>query len=602
VVTDNLVPTIRIVSCGELRAADAGAVVGVRGWVNRRRDHGGLIFIDVRDHDGLTQLVFDPSNDELSAEVFRRAERLRAEFVISVTGHVRARLPGTEKADMPTGAIEVAVTVLDILNESLTPPFVVASDDDVDENVRLRYRYLDLRRTRMQRNLALRHRIVKAMRDYFDARDFLEIETPNLIKSTPEGARDFLVPSRVHPGAFYALPQSPQLLKQLLMIGGLGRYMQIARCFRDEDPRADRSPEFTQLDVEMTFVSEDDVMAMMEGCVRSVWQTALGIAIPPAIERLTYEDAIRRFGSDKPDMRFALELVDVAGIFKPSAFERFATLAAADGNRIVALRYPGGASLSRREFDALTETAKSFGANGLAYITLAADGPKGPIVKFLTPELIAELTRLTDAAAGDALLFVAGSDALASDVAGRLRLEIGERLGLRDPRQFAFCWVYHFPLFERDPQTGEITFSHHPFTAPGPGQEALFDSDPLAVRAQHYDLVLNGYELGSGSIRNHQEAFQRKVFHRLGLDDATIDDRFGFFMEALRFGAPPHGGMALGLDRIVMLACGESSIRDVIAFPKNQMARDVMMDAPSSVPVGALRDLGLALTIKPPAL
>ena len=599
-VTDPATPAIRVATCGELRAADAGVAVLLRGWVNRRRDHGGLIFIDVRDRDGLTQLVFDPS-ESADAALFAAAGRLRSEFVVAVCGTVRPRLPGTEKADLATGAIEVAVSALEILNESLTPPFVVAGDEDVDENVRLHYRYLDLRRPRMQRNLTVRHRIVKAMRDYFDARGFLEIETPDLIKSTPEGARDYLVPSRVHQGTFYALPQSPQLLKQILMIGGLGRYMQIARCFRDEDPRADRQPEFTQLDVEMTFVEEDDVMAMMEGCVRDVWQTALGITIAPRIERLTYEDAIRRFGSDKPDLRFELELADVAAIVAGSDFPLFKTLAADAGNRIIALRYPGGAALSRREFDALTETAKGFGAKGLPYLSFTADGVKGSIAKVVSPDLVAELRRVTNAENGDALLFVGESHARASDIAGRLRLEIGDRCKLRDPRAYAFGWVYHFPLFERDAETGEITFSHHPFTAPGPGQEALFDSDPLRVRAQHYDLVLNGYELGSGSIRNHKEAFQRKVFHRLGLDDATIEDRFGFFMEALRYGAPPHGGMALGLDRIVMLACGESSIRDVIAFPKNQMARDLMMDAPSSVPPASLRELGIALTHKPSA-
>ena len=598
-VTDTAMPALRIASCGELRAADAGSGVRLRGWVNRRRDHGGLIFIDIRDRDGLTQLVFDPSSATLPAAIFAIAERLRGEFVISVSGDVRLRLPGTEKAGLPTGAIEVAVSALEILNESLTPPFLVAGDDEVDENVRLRYRYLDLRRPRMQRNLTVRHRIVKAIRAYFDARGFLEIETPSLIKSTPEGARDFLVPSRVHMGTFYALPQSPQLLKQLLMIGGLGRYMQIARCYRDEDPRADRAPEFTQLDVEMTFVEEDDVMEMMEGCVRDVWQTALGVSIAPRIERLTYEDAIRRFGSDKPDMRFGLELVDVGPTFARLEFPAFKALAAGPDNRIVALRYPGGAALSRREFDALAEAARGFGASGLPYITLTADGVKGSIVKFVPPEVVAELARAAGAQTGDALVFVGETYALASDIAGRMRLEIGDRCALRDPQSYVFCWVYHFPLFERDAETGEITFSHHPFTAPGPGQEALFDTDPLRVRAQHYDLVLNGSELGSGSIRNHKEAFQRKVFQRLGLDDATIEDRFGFFMEALRYGAPPHGGMALGLDRIVMIACGESSIRDVIAFPKNQMARDLMMDAPSSVPPASLRELGLQAYGKP---
>jgi aspartyl-tRNA synthetase len=582
-------------SCGSLNAGFVDRDVSLSGWVHRRRDHGGLIFIDVRDRDGLTQLIFDPA----IGSAFGVAETLRSEDVIRIHGRVRRRPAGTENAKLATGEIEVAVAELEILNRSLTPPFVIASDDDVDETIRLRYRYLDLRRARMQHNLTVRHKITKAMRDYFDERGFLEIETPNLIKSTPEGARDYLVPSRVHQGTFYALPQSPQLLKQILMIGGLGRYMQIARCYRDEDPRADRQPEFTQLDVEMTFVEENDVMEMMEGCVRFVWERALGIAIPEPLERLTYADAMRRYGSDKPDRRFSLELVDVVDLFATSEFTLFRSLAEGTGNRLVALRYPGGASLSRRDFDALTETAKSFGASGLAYISLAPDGAKGPIAKFLDEPLLAALRERAGAVDGDAILFIGGKAAVASDIAGRMRLEIGERLGLRDPAQFAFCWVYRFPLFEEDPETGAITFSHHPFTSPAPGQEDLFDSDPLAVRAQHYDLVLNGFELGSGSIRNHREEFQRKVFHRLGLDDATIEDRFGFFMEALRYGAPPHGGMALGLDRIAMLACGETSIRDVIAFPKNQMARDVMMDAPSSVPAASLRDLGLDLKATP---
>jgi aspartyl-tRNA synthetase len=583
-------PEFELRSCGALTGVDVEREVLLRGWVHRRRDHGGLIFIDVRDRDGLTQLIFDPSAEG----IFATAETLRSEDVIRVRGRVRLRPAGTENAKLATGAIEVAATELEILNRSLTPPFVIANDDEIDENIRLRYRYLDLRRTRMQRNLTVRHKLVKAMRDYFDERDFLEIETPDLIKSTPEGARDYLVPSRVHQGTFYALPQSPQILKQILMIGGLGRYMQIARCFRDEDPRADRQPEFSQLDVEMTFVEEDDVMAMMEGCIRHAWQRVLGIVLPP-LDRLTYAEAMRRYGSDKPDRRFDLELVDVMDIFARSEFSLFASLAASAGNRVAALRYPGGASLSRRDFDALTEVAKGFGAKGLAYITFTPDGVKGPIVKFLSDAVLAELRTATGAVDGDALLFVGEKYAVAGDIAGRLRLEIGDRLGLRDPSAFAFCWVHGFPLFEQDAETGEITFSHHPFTAPEPGQEALFDSDPLAVRAQHYDLVLNGFELGSGSIRNHREEFQRKVFHRLGLDDATIEDRFGFFMEALRYGAPPHGGMALGVDRVAMLACGETSIRDVIAFPKNQMARDVMMDAPSSVPEASLRDLGLAV-------
>jgi aspartyl-tRNA synthetase len=585
------------VACGALTAADVDTRVELDGWVHRRRDHGGLIFIDVRDRSGLTQVTFDPS----MGEVFARAETLRSEDVVRVRGVVRRRPAGTENAKLATGAVEVPATELEILNRSETPPFVIASEEEPAEDVRLRYRYLDLRRPRMQRNLTVRHRIVKAIRDYFDEHDFLEIETPNLIKSTPEGARDYLVPSRVHRGSFYALPQSPQILKQILMIGGLGRYMQIARCFRDEGQRADRQPEFTQVDVEMSFVQQDDVIAVMEDAMRSVWQRALGETIPDPLPRLTYAEAMRRYGSDKPDLRFELELVDVAGLFAGGAFGLFAGLAESDANRVIALRWPGGASLSRRDFDAVTELAKTFGAKGLAYVSLAADGVKGSIARFVDDALAAQLRARTGAQDGDAILFVGDASRAASDVAGRLRLEIGDRLKLRDPQQFAFCWVLGFPLFERDEETGEITFSHHPFTAPLPGQEALFDTDPLAITAQHYDLVLNGYELGSGSIRNHVPEFQRRVFKRLGLTDEQIDDRFGFFMEALSFGAPPHGGMALGIDRIVMIACGESNIREVIAFPKNQMARDVMMDAPSSVPAEALNELGLRIVEPPPA-
>jgi len=582
------------VSCGALRASDVQSTIDIRGWVNRRRDHGGLIFIDVRDRDGITQLTFDPQN----AATFAIAETLRPEDVVGAIGVVRARPAGTTNPKLGTGDVEVGVETLEILNRSQTPPFVVANDDDVDESIRLRYRYLDLRRTRMQHNLTVRHKITKAMRDYFDERDFLEIETPVLIKSTPEGARDYLVPSRIYPGNFYALPQSPQLLKQILMIGGLGRYMQIARCFRDEDPRADRQPEFTQLDVEMTFVEEEDVLQMMEGCVARVWKQALGIEIAQPILRLSHAEAMRRFGNDKPDMRFGLELADVAPAFANTEIKFLAPHAASDASRIAAVRYPGGASLSRRDFDELTERAKSFGAGGLIWISLAADGWKSSIQKLLSDDVVTAIQNLAGAETGDALLIIADKKDAATNVAGRLRSAIGERLGLTDATKFAFCWVLNFPLFEKDPETGEIASSHHPFTAPGPGQWDLIDGDLLAMRAQHYDLVLNGYELGSGSIRIHKPEFQRKIFRMLGLTDEEIADRFGFFMDALEFGAPPHGGMALGLDRIAMLACGETSIRDVIAFPKNQMGRDVMMDAPSSVPSVALRDLGL--TIKAP--
>jgi len=581
------------VSCGALRASDAGRGVELSGWVHRRRDHGGLIFIDVRDRDGLTQVVFAPED----AAVFAVAESLRNEDVVRVAGSVRLRPDGTHNAKLATGEVELPASSLEILARSLTPPFSVNSDADVDESLRLRYRYLDLRRGRLQHNLTVRHRLVKAMRDYFDAHDFLEIETPNLIKSTPEGARDYLVPSRVHPGTFYALPQSPQILKQICMIGGLGRYMQIARCYRDEDPRADRQPEFTQLDVEMSFVGEEDVLAIMEGCMRQVWERVLAIEVGP-MPRLTHAEAVRRYGSDKPDLRFGLELADVASAFEGSGI-KFLEAHTGPGGRIAAVRYPGGASLSRRDFDQLTEAAKQFGAGGLVWIALGADGTKSSIAKLLTDELTARVAAAAGAETGDALLIVAGARHEASEIAGKLRIEVADRLNLRDPQAFAFCWIVGFPLFEKDPDSGEITFSHHPFTAPAPGQENMFDTEPLSMRAQHYDMVLNGYELGSGSIRNHSVDVQRKIFERLGLSAGEIEDRFGFLMEALQYGAPPHGGMALGIDRIAMLACGESSIRDVIAFPKNQMARDLMMDAPSAVSLKQLQELALVSTATP---
>jgi len=582
-------------SCGALTATDVGGSVELNGWVNRRRDHGGLIFIDVRDRDGITQAVFDPSQ----AAPFASAETLRNEDVVRVGGLVRRRPAGTENPKLPTGEVEVAAERLDVLNRSLVPPFPVNIEADVDESLRLKHRYLDLRRPRLQHNLTVRHKIVKAIRDFFDERDFLDIETPCLIKSTPEGARDFLVPSRIHQGSFYALPQSPQILKQILMIGGLGRYMQIARCFRDEDSRADRQPEFTQLDVEMSFVDEDAVTALMEECIVYTWRKALGHEIPQPIPRLAHAEALRRYGIDKPDLRFELELADVAEAFAGTPIKFLQEHAAGEKSRIVAVRYPGGASLSRRDFDELTETAKSFGGGGLIWISYAADGWKSSIQKLLDDPTVAKLQTLTNSQSGDALLLVAGPKDLASDVAGKLRLHVGERLGLRDPAKFAFCWVVGFPLFERDPETGALTPTHHPFTSPAPGQEALLDSDPDAMRAQHYDLVLNGWELGSGSIRIHDPEFQHRIFQIFGLSEAEIETRFGFFMEALRYGAPPHGGMAWGIDRLAMLACGETSIRDVIAFPKNQTFRDVMMDAPSPVPSELLRDVGLTLKIKP---
>jgi aspartyl-tRNA synthetase len=574
------------VSCGALRASDESRVVELDGWVNRRRDHGGLIFVDVRDHEGITQVAFDPQHPS-----FAQAEHLRNEDVLRVRGAVRRRPAGTENSRLATGEIEVAVEALDILNRSLVPPFHINVDEPVDENLRLEYRYLDLRRPRMQRNLRVRHRIVKAMRDFFDARDFLEIETPMMIKSTPEGARDYLVPSRLYPGAFYALPQSPQLLKQILMIAGFGKYMQIARCMRDEDQRADRLVEFTQLDVELSFCTEEDVIETMESCMRYVWREALGIEVPPFV-RMTHQDAIARYGLDKPDLRFGLELANVTETFAGTEFAVFRS-AIESGGAIVALRYPGGAALSRREFDALTETAKQFGGKGMVWIALSGDGVKSSAARFLTEANIEAVRAAVAAEKGDAVLLFADSTELAHAVAGKMRNEVGERSNLRDPNAFAFAWVTGFPYLELDEETGKPIPAHHPFTAPAPGDWELIDRDPMRMRAQHYDMVLNGYELGSGSIRIHKADEQRKIFEMLGLTPEQVEERFGFFVRALDYGAPPHGGMALGIDRIVMIACGEENLREVTAFPKNQVARDLMMDAPAPVPEQLLRDLHL---------
>ncbi len=580
-------------TCGSLRTSDEGASVRLDGWINRRRDHGGLIFADVRDRDGITQVVFDPKDAS-----FKEAEKLRHEDVVRVTGRVRKRPAGTENPRLGTGEIEVGIQELEILNRSEVPPFQVNSDDDVDENLRLEYRYLDLRRPRMQRNIRTRHRIVKAIRDFFDARDFIEIETPMLIKSTPEGARDYLVPSRLHPGTCYALPQSPQLLKQISMVAGFGKYMQIARCMRDEDLRADRQPEFTQVDVEMSFCTQEDVLETMESCIRDVWKRVLDIDVA-TFPRLTHAEAMARYGIDKPDLRFGLELADVGAAFAQTDFVVFKGALEAGGN-VVALRYPGGASLSRRDFDALTESAKGFGAKGMVWIALGADGTKSSASKFMTDDVIASLKSATQAETGDALLLFADSKAIAFGAAGKMRNEVGERCGLRDPKAFAFCWVTDFPYLEIDVETGKPVPAHHPFSSPGEGQWELIDTDPTAMRAQHYDMVLNGWELGSGSIRIHKAEQQRKIFTMLGMTEEQIQERFGFFIKALEYGAPPHGGMALGIDRIVMIACGEENIREVIAFPKNQVGRDVMMDAPSPVPERLLRDLHLKSTAPPP--
>jgi aspartyl-tRNA synthetase len=571
-------------SCGALRAADAETVAELNGWVHRRRDHGGLIFVDLRDRDGLTQIVFDPQHP-----AFSQAEHLRNEDVLRAVGRVRTRPPGTENPKLATGEVEVEVQELEILNRSQVPPFQINVEENADENLRLEYRYLDLRRTRMQRNLTIRHRIIKAMRDFFDERDFLEIETPLLIKRTPEGARDYLVPSRLYPGSCYALPQSPQMLKQLLMIAGFGRYMQIARCLRDEDQRADRQLEFTQLDVEMSFCTQDEVLDLMESCMRFVWKRVLDVEIPP-FARLSFAEAVERYGSDKPDLRFDLELAASGDVFAGSEFLVFKSVVES-GGEIVALRYPGGAALSRREFDALTEEAKLLGAKGMVWIALGEDGIKSSAQRFIEQPHADELARRTQAQRGDAILLFADARDAAYAVAGKMRVEVGRRAGLRRDDAYAFCFITDFPYLEIDPETGKPMPAHHPFTSPAPGEWDLIETDPVRMRAQQYDMVLNGYEIGSGSIRIHKPELQRRIFEMLGMTPEQVEAQFGFFVRALDYGAPPHGGMALGVDRIAMVACAEENIREVIAFPKNQVARDVMMDAPSPAPEKALREL-----------
>ena len=581
-------------TCGQLGPNDVGTHADVRGWVNSTRDHGGLIFVDVRDRFGVTQTVFDPSS---APDAAAAAAKLRSEDVVAVRGAVRRRPSGTENRQLATGEIEIAATEVEVLNRSLTPPFPVHGDEDIDESLRLRYRYLDLRRPHMQRNIALRHRALKAVRDFLDGRGFFEIETPMLIKQTPEGARDFLVPSRLHPGTFYALPQSPQLFKQILMVAGFHRYFQIARCFRDEASRADRQPEFTQIDIEMSFPTQDDVIELTESLLAHMWRETLGIDVPTPFRRLTYEAAMAAYGVDKPDLRFGMELADYAAAFADTEFKVFASALEA-GKKIIGFVDTGGANRSRREFDALVATAQELGAKGLAWVAFGADGTKSSLPKTaLTDAALQAIRRVGGAVDGDAVLLVADDQDAARTIAGQLRLHVAGVKGMRDPERFEFCWVLDFPLFERDAETGALGPMHHPFTAPAPGYESL-DGDPLALRAQHYDVVLNGSELGSGSIRIHDPEVQRKVFRMLGYTDEQVEQRFGFLLEALSYGAPPHGGIAPGVDRIIQMMVGADSIREVIAFPKNQRFQDLMIDAPSAVGPELLREL--RLKVEPP--
>ena len=586
-------------SCGVLRKSDVGKTVSLAGWVNAYRDHGGVAFVDLRDREGLTQVVFHP--DHAQAHEVGRA--LRNEDVVAITGTVRGREEGKTNPKMVTGEIEIIVTGAELINKSDPPPFTPSQREPVSEDTRLKYRYLDFRRKEMTEALMTRHKIVKIMRDYCDEHGFLEIETPILYKSTPEGAREFLVPSRNHPGSFYALPQSPQLFKQVLMVGGMERYMQIARCFRDEDLRADRQPEFTQLDLEMSFVDREEVIELITGLIVRLWKQILNIDLPATFTRMRYLEAMDRFGIDRPDMRYGLELKEAsewAGTTDAAVFKSVIE----GGGRVKLITVPGGGtSLTRKALDALTEEAKKFGAKGLAYLKLGGDAGagkmSGPVAKFISEEKQAELRKLAEANDGDIILFCADKLETCYRVLGELRQKIARDLNLIPEGKFNFLWVVDFPSFDYDAQTQRHIAKHHPFTAPLDEDVALLDSDPTKVHAKAYDVVLNGIELGGGSIRIHRKELQSKVFALLGISPEDAQKKFAFLLDALRFGAPPHGGIALGLDRLVMLMLNRQSIRDVIAFPKTQSGADLMTEAPNLVEPKQLIELSVA-TIAPP--
>ncbi|MDP4180672.1 MAG: aspartate--tRNA ligase [Bacillota bacterium] len=574
--------------CAELNLSDVGSKVTVMGWAHKRRDLGGVIFVDLRDRSGVLQIVF---NSSINQELFDKAESIRSEYVLAVVGEVVKRDPSTVNSKIPTGEIEVMVSELRILSKAETPPIYIEEESDVNETVRLKYRYIDLRRPDMQKNFILRHRVAKIARDYYDENGFLEIETPMLMKSTPEGARDYLVPSRVHPGKFFALPQSPQLYKQLLMVSGFDRYIQITKCFRDEDLRADRQPEFTQIDLEMSFVNIDDVLTVNEGFIKKVFKETLNVDIETPIARLPYQEAMDRFGSDKPDIRFGFELKNISDIVENCGFKVF-TEAIKNGGSVRAINAKGcGAKFSRRDIDSLVEFVKIYRAKGMAWIVVEENELKSAITKFLSEDEIKAILDRMEAEPGDLICFSADKNEIVYDSLGNLRLEIARRLDILDKDEFKFVWVTQFPLFEYDEEEKRYVAKHHPFTSPMDEDLQYLDTEPGKVRAKAYDIVLNGVEVGGGSIRIHSQELQSKMFKMLGFSEEQQWERFGFLLEAFKYGTPPHGGMAYGLDRLVMLMAGKSSIRDVIAFPKVQNASCLMSNAPDFVEIKQLKEL-----------
>jgi aspartyl-tRNA synthetase len=584
--------------CGELNKSNVGMVVELAGWVDRRRDHGGLVFVDLRDRGGIVQVVFNPA---VSEAVHKAADEMRSEYVVHVKGLVKARPEGTENPRLPTGEVEVEAQDAKILNASKTPPFYINEDTEVDENLRLKYRYLDIRRKRMLDNLILRDKVISFFRDHLHGKGFLEVETPILIKSTPEGARDYLVPSRLSPGSFYALPQSPQQLKQLLMVAGVEKYFQIARCFRDEDSRADRQPEHTQLDIEMSFIDEEDILKLIEGMFTAMVETVTpNKKVIKPFPQISYRDAMAKYGSDKPDLRFGMEMVDFTDIAAASEFTLFKKIVA-DGGKIKGICAKGCAGYTRNQLEELNKFVQGYGAGGLLTFALgASEGPiehltsdmvKSVAAKYMTLDQVKEMGRRLGARLGDLILIVAGKPKVVDKALGELRKEMGYRLKLADPNQLAFAFVLNFPLFAWNEETKNWEPEHHPFTAPMPEDIDMIDTEPGKVRARHYDIVCNGFELASGSIRINQPLLQRKIFRMLGYKDEDITLRFGTILEAFEYGAPPHGGIAPGIDRIVMILAGETTIREVIAFPKNQNAADVMLEAPSPVDEQQLRNL-----------